>query len=67
MGGTLLAWIQPGDRDEFLAAFVGADAAAIREPATQQCSSAEEARQWVEDQAAALGVAVEWVNPLPAR
>jgi hypothetical protein len=57
--GKLLAWIEPQD-DEYLGAIVGGGAPR-RAPATRVCRSAEEARQWVEAQAAALGVPVEWL------
>ena len=42
------------------------DPKARRAPATQSCSSVGEARQWVENEAAALGAPVEWVAR-PAR
>jgi hypothetical protein len=49
--------------------FVGVPGAAgarvSRPPATQLCSSAEDARQWVEDEARAFGLPVEWVNEVP--
>jgi hypothetical protein len=60
----LLAWVEPrGDR-AFLAAFVGG-AAATRRPATQLCDSPELAREWVEDQAAEVGLPVEWLEAAP--
>jgi hypothetical protein len=56
----LLAWIESCADDEFLAAFVGS-AASKRIPATQLCSSPDEARRWVQEEAAAFGgVPVEW-------
>jgi hypothetical protein len=58
----LLAWIEPRADDEFMAAFV-ASATPHRPPATQWCSTPEEARQWINDEAAALGAPVEWVSP----
>jgi hypothetical protein len=67
LSGKLLAWVEPQSDDEFLAAFVGAPAASTRRPATQVCSSPDEARQWVERQATALGIPVEWVNAAPQR
>jgi hypothetical protein len=49
-----------------LAAFVAvpgvADSRGSRPPATQICSSTEDARQWVEDEARAFGLPVEWVD-----
>jgi hypothetical protein len=62
----LLAWIERRDGDEVEAAFVAAATKARRAPATQSCSSVGEARQWVENEAAALGAPVEWVAR-PAR
>jgi hypothetical protein len=56
-----LAWIEPSDGSEFQAAFVAA-MASRRKPATHRCASPDEARRWVEVQAAELGVPVEWVD-----
>jgi len=56
----LLAWIEPSEDGGFLAAFVAANARR-REPAMQLCSSRDEARDWIETQAAALDAPVEWV------
>jgi len=67
MNGKLLAWVESHGDDEYLAAFVGASAARHRDPATQLCSSAGDARQWVEGEAAALDVPVEWVSEAPRR
>lgn len=70
--GSLLAWIKPNSPDEFVAAFVGEGALpgayqdfVGREPATQLCSSPDEARQWVHEQAEALDLPVKWVNEGP--
>ena len=62
----LLAWIERRDRDEVEVAFVAAATKSRRAPATQSCSSVGEARRWVENEAAALGAPVEWVDR-PAR
>jgi hypothetical protein len=69
--GNLLAWIEPRGADEFVAAFVGEGAApgapthpAGRAPAIQLCSSHEDAREWVEKQAAAFRLPIRWVRPL---
>ena len=62
----LLAWVEARRDEEFVAAFVGG-AATKRAPATQICASPEEARQWIEDEAAEFGLPVEWVNAPPAR
>jgi hypothetical protein len=61
----LRAWIEVQD-GAVLAAFVAvpglADSRGSRPPATQICSSTEDARQWVEDEARAFGLPVEWVD-----
>jgi hypothetical protein len=66
--GKLRAWIEVQD-DAVLAAFVGVPGAATsrvsRQPATQLCSSAKDARQWVEEEARAFGLPVEWVDTGP--
>jgi hypothetical protein len=61
----LLAWIERRDGDEVEAAIVAAATAARRAPATQRCSSPSEAKQWVEDEAAALGAPIEWLDRPP--
>ena len=69
--GRLLAWVVAQGDDEFVAAFVGEDAAqrhgnnAGRAPAMQLCSSSEEARQWVHAQAGAVGRPIRWLNAPP--
>jgi hypothetical protein len=72
--GALLAWIEPHGAGEFVGAFVGEGAVpdagpnvSGRAPATQACSSADEARRWVEDQAAALDLPVKWLREVPHR
>ena len=55
----LLAWIDPRNNG-VLAAFIGAGATGS-EPATRVCRSADEAREWIEAQATALNVGVEWL------
>jgi hypothetical protein len=58
--GALRAWIERcGDR--FIAAFVG-QYAVTRAPATRVCATQDEARGWVEVEAALLGVSVDWVG-----
>jgi hypothetical protein len=54
---------QHGDR-EFLASFVGGGATK-RSPATQLCGSSDEARQWIEGEAAQIGVPIEWLSAAP--
>jgi hypothetical protein len=63
----LPAWIEPRNDREFRAAFVSVPTASRRAPATYSCASPEEAREWVEVQAAALGIPVEWTARSPAR
>jgi hypothetical protein len=63
--GSLLAWITQSAQERFVAAFVGAGAVHQRAPATQLCSTRDEAEQWVKDEAAALDVSIEWVDPVP--
>jgi hypothetical protein len=67
--GKLRAWIERYSEDKYLAAFIGVAALpgghmvpAGRPPATQICSSSNSARQWVESEAAAFGLPVEWVE-----
>lgn len=62
--GKLLAWIVPHG-DEFVAALVGSAAVRSRAPATQVCPSQLDARQWVEEEAAAVGLPVEWIDEAP--
>jgi hypothetical protein len=59
-GSKLLAWIEQGDGDQFVAAYLGSGARQ-RLPAMRICATSEDARQWVEAEAGALGVAVEWM------
>jgi hypothetical protein len=70
--GKLLAWIRARSADQFVAAFVGDGAApsartgfAGRQPAVQLCRSADEARLWIEDQAAAFALPIEWLSEAP--
>ncbi|HSZ92951.1 MAG TPA: hypothetical protein VK822_26645 [Acetobacteraceae bacterium] len=63
----LLAWIEPRTGGEYMAAFVSFLTASRRAPATRRCASADEARQWVEHEAAAFGVPVEWTDQSPQR
>jgi hypothetical protein len=70
--GNLLAWIEPCGINKFVGAFVGEGAAPDaqrhspgRPPATQLCSSPDEARQWIKDQAAALDLPIKWVIDIP--
>ena len=62
----LLAWVEPRGDQAFLAAFVSG-AATERLPATQLCTSPDDARQWIEDEAATLGLPVEWLDSAPER
>jgi hypothetical protein len=51
----LLAWVEPQGDEEFVAAFVGG-AAPQRAPAVQVCATPEEAREWIEHEAAEFGL-----------
>jgi hypothetical protein len=69
ISGKLRAWVERQPEGKFLAGFVGVavfpdgrTAVASRPPATQVCRSPEEAREWVEDEATAFGLPVEWVE-----
>ena len=59
-GSKLLAWIEQGDGNQFVAAYVGSGARQ-RLPAMRVCVTSDDARQWVEAEAETLGVPVEWV------
>jgi len=61
----LLAWIEPRSDRQFTAAFVSIPTASRRAAATYSCASPDEAREWVEVQAAALGIPVEWTDDQP--
>jgi hypothetical protein len=72
--GNLLAWIRPRSDDEFIAAYVGEYAApgvrkdfAGRAPATQICSSPDQAQRWIEEQAAALDLPLKWLTEVPSK
>src|SRR5215469_4369662 len=61
----LVAWIEPKG-SHYVAAFVSAQTRWFRDPATRLFSAVEEARRWVEQEAAALGgVPVIWSQPNP--
>jgi hypothetical protein len=59
-GRGIVAWIEPSD-SHHMAAFVSAMTRWFRDPATRLFRTVEEARRWVEQEAAALGgVPVVW-------
>ena len=67
--GKLQAWTERDASDRVIAAFIGAtdlpsgrSVVADRAPAMQIFSSTETARQWVEREASALGLPVEWIK-----
>jgi hypothetical protein len=62
----LLAWIESRN-GECTAAFVSVPTASRRAPATYSCASPDEARAWIEGEAVALGVPVEWTDRSPAQ
>ena len=61
-GRGLVAWIEP-QGSHYVAAYVSAKTRWLRDPATRLFSAAQEARRWVEQEAAALGgVPIVWEN-----
>jgi hypothetical protein len=62
----LLGWIETRGTENFVGAFIGEEAIS-RAPATQRCSSADEARRWIEDEAEAVGLSVNWLTNSPSR
>jgi hypothetical protein len=67
--GKLRAWIERQPGGKCVAGFIGVAvtpdgkaAIARREPATHVCSSPDMARRWVDDEASAFGLPVEWVE-----
>lgn len=70
--GDLLAWIEPRSADTFVASFIGEEAVPDarrgfrgRIPAQHLCASTNDARNWVKEQAAELGLAVKWLSYRP--
>ena len=61
----LVAWIEPCGASEFSGKFVSEETAAQRAPASCSCASRDEAKQWVEREADALGVPLEWTDRPP--
>jgi hypothetical protein len=63
--GRLFAWTDARNCGRVLASFVGgiAENPTRRVPATQLCASNYEAKQWVEYEAAVIGIPVKWVAP----
>jgi hypothetical protein len=68
-GESLVAWIERCGTADFVGAFVGEGAVPGatpnfpgRAPATRHCVSPDEARQWIEQEAAAFGVPIKWMN-----
>jgi len=57
----LLAWIEQHNDDEYVGAFAGSGARE-RAPATQHCSTPNDAREWVNAQVDELGIPIEWVE-----
>jgi hypothetical protein len=57
-----LAWIEPRGPHEFTAVFVSSAMASRRAPATHHFGSPDEARAWVNREAEAIGVPVEWTD-----
>jgi hypothetical protein len=72
LSGNLLAWIEPSGTGEFIGAFVGEGATPDtgrdypgRAPATRHCPSVDDARRWVEEEAAALDLPIRWLEGFP--
>lgn len=64
----LIAWVEPKGERECVAAFVSSATRSSRAPAIQRCFSVDEAKSWVEDQAAALGgIPVDWMDQPKAK
>lgn len=66
---NLIAWIERQGTGRFVGAFVGEGAGPDpnrnfpgREPATRVCSSRDEARAWIKEEAASLDLPVKWVS-----
>lgn len=66
---NLIAWIERRGSGRFVGAFVGEGAGPDpernfpgRQPATQVFSSRDEASEWINQQAMALGLPVKWVG-----
>jgi hypothetical protein len=66
IAGKIRAWIEHRTKPGVLAAFVGVpgegDAPLQRPPATRLCASLDEAKQWIETEARAIGVPIEWAS-----
>ena len=68
--GKLCAWIETqGGKvsGRFIGVPLSAGLPSRRLPARKSFSSPEEARQWVEAEARALGLPIEWVDGPPGR
>ena len=63
-GANCSPGVEPRSDDEFLVSFVSG-AATKRIPATQFCLTHDEARRWVEHEAAKVRVLIEWMNRPP--
>jgi len=62
MERSLLAWVETEpDGNGVLASFVGAWAA-DRKPAMRTFATPDQARRWVEVEASAVGLPIDWVN-----
>jgi hypothetical protein len=68
--GKLRAWIESqGGKvsGRFIGVPIPNGPSSSRPPARKSFSSREEARQWVEAEAHALGLPIEWVDVTPGR
>jgi len=62
LDGRLLAWIEDKNDRKFTAYFVSSDLKESRPPATSSCVSRLEAQLWIESQAEALRLPLDWVS-----
>ena len=65
--GKLRAWVEQRREDELVAAYIGVPSSSeadplTRPPATQVFTSLSEAKYWIESEAKALGLPVEWAG-----
>lgn len=63
LDGRLLAWIEDKGDLTFTANFISSALKGQRPPATLGCGSRLDAQLWIEKEAAALRLPVDWVSP----
>lgn len=62
---SVVAWIECRSLKEFEGAFVAETVS--RDPAKRICSTAEDARNWIESEAAFIAAPVKWLEAPPIR